>query len=352
MTDSLGMLYPRLAERLPKTAIADLPTPLQEYTLQSMPTPVPVYVKRDDLSSELYGGNKIRKLEYVLHRAKQRDARRVATFGTVASNHALATAIFANQLDLECTCLLSHQSKTPKAPVALNMHLRNHTEIIRLGGSRRSRVNTMRKYLQHRRTWVIPMGGSSWLGVMGFVNAGLELAAQLETAGIAAPDRLYVANGTMGTAAGLALGMALADMPTEIQAIRVTHESVVNPAAMQRLVNKTAIMMQRLDARIPRRIASQVKLRIRDEFFGDGYAVSNAATDRAIEVAQKDLGLTLESTYSGKAMAALLHDATDPQFADQSLLFWNTYNSRSLPVTAETPDDTSELPDEFLRYYV
>ena len=156
----------------------------------------------------------------------------------------------------------------------------------------------------------------------------------------------------MGTAAGLALGMALAEMPTEIQAIRVTHESVANRAAMQRLINKTATMMQRADATIPSKIAQQVRLRFRDEFFGEGYAISNAATDRAIELAQDDLGLTLESTYSGKAMAALLQDASDPELADQSLLFWNTYNSRSLPVTSETPDDTSALPDEFLRYYV
>ncbi|MGI9272553.1 MAG: 1-aminocyclopropane-1-carboxylate deaminase/D-cysteine desulfhydrase [Woeseiaceae bacterium] len=352
MNDSLGMFYPHLAMRLPKISIADLPTPLQEHAFSSTPTRFPVLVKRDDLSSELYGGNKIRKLEYVLQRAKERDARRVATFGTVASNHALATAIYATQLDLECTCFLSHQEKTAKAPITLNMHLRNHTEIVRFGGGRRSRVNTMRKYLQNRRAWVIPIGGSSWLGVLGFVNAGLELAVQIEHAGIAAPDRLYVANGTMGTAAGLALGLALAGLPTEVQAIRVTHESVANRAAMQRLINKTAEMMRRTDATIPDQLATQVKLRFRDDFFGDGYAISNAATDRAIELARDDLGLTLESTYSGKAMAALLHDANDPSLADQSLLFWNTYNSRSLPVTSDAPDDTSELPEEFLRYYV
>ena len=352
MTDSLSMLYPRLATALPKTTIADLPTPLQELRFHNTPKPVSVLVKRDDLSSELYGGNKIRKLEYVLHRAKDRDAKRVATFGTVASNHALATTIHATQLDLECTCLLSHQSKTPKAPLALNMHLKNHTEIVRFGGGRRSRVATMRKYLQNRHTWVIPMGGSSWLGVMGFVNAGLELAAQLEAARLAAPDRLYVANGTMGTAAGLALGLAMAGLTTEIQAVRVTHETVANPTAMQGLISKTATMMHRLDASVPVEIAKQVRLRFRDEFFGDGYAKSNPATDRAIEIAKDDLGLALDGTYSGKAMAALLHDVDNPELAGKTLLFWNTYNSRALPVTAKQPADTSELPEEFLRYYV
>ncbi len=352
MTDSIGMLFPRLAQHLPKTVIADLPTPLREYSFSSTPAAFPVFVKRDDLSSELYGGNKIRKLEYILQRAKDRNAERVATLGTVASNHALATAICAQRLNLGCTCFLSHQSKTPKAPLALNMHLKQHTEIVRFGGNRASRIQTLRKYLRNRRAWMIPMGGSSWLGAIGFVNAGLELASQIDAIGIAAPDRLYVANGTMGTAAGLAIGLALAGLTTEVQAVRVTHEAVANRVAMQRLIGKTAMMMRRLDASVPADIATRVRLAFRDEFFAAGYARSNAATDRAIQIAHNDLGLTLDSTYSGKAMAALLHDAEDPRFADQSMLFWHTYNSRALPVSSEAPDDTSKLPDEFLRYYV
>jgi 1-aminocyclopropane-1-carboxylate deaminase/D-cysteine desulfhydrase-like pyridoxal-dependent ACC family enzyme len=352
MTDSIGMLYPRLAERLPKTIIADLPTPLRRYSVSSTATPESVLVKHDDLSSERYGGNKIRKLEYVLHRARARGAKRVATFGTVASNHALATAIYAQQFDLECTCFLSHQSKTPKAALALNMHLKNRTEIVRFGGARRSRIDTMRKYVQNRHTWVIPMGGSSWLGVVGFVNAGLELAAQLQSTDTPAPDRLYVANGTMGTAAGLALGLAMAGLPTEVQAVRVTHEMIANRVAMRRLIYKTAAMMRRLDRTIPDDIEKRVRLSFRDEFFAGGYAKSNVATNSAIEFARDNLGVTLDSTYSGKAMAALLHDAAQPELGGKTMLFWNTYNSRALPVTAKAPDDVSQLPDEFLRYYV
>jgi 1-aminocyclopropane-1-carboxylate deaminase/D-cysteine desulfhydrase-like pyridoxal-dependent ACC family enzyme len=351
MTDSLSMFYPRLAAQLPKRPIADLPTPLSECTLNSGSELLPVLVKRDDLSGTLYGGNKVRKLEYILQRAKQRGAQRVATFGTVASNHAVATALYAATLDLECTCLLAHQSKTPKAALALNLHLQNQTEIVQFGGPRSSRVSTMRRYLQGRRSWVIPIGGSSWLGVIGFVNAALELAAQLEEAKIDAPQRLYVANGTMGTAAGLAIGLALANLKTKVHATRVTHDSVSNPAAMQRLIEKTASMMRRLDNSIPVDIAARCNIVFRDEFFAAGYGRSNAATDQAIIVAQHELGLTLETTYTGKAMAALLHDVSGAA-AGERVLFWNTYNSRVLPVTAARPEDTSRLPEEFLRYYV
>ncbi len=351
MTDSLGNAFPRLAERLPKTSIANLPTPVREHSLSIASRPVRISVKYDDLTSEKYGGNKIRKLEYLFHRAATRNAKRVATFGTVASNHALATAIFATELDFECTCFLSHQAKTPKAPVALNMHLRNHTDIVRFGGARANRVSTLRQHLRNRRTWVIPMGGSNWLGTMGFVNAGLELAEQVQSGLLAIPDRLYVANGTMATAAGLALGLALAEMPTDVHAIRVTHESIANRDAMQRLMAKSATLMNRLDPSIPADLADRTRICFRDDFFAGGYARSNSATDRAIEFARDDLHLTLDTTYSGKAMAALLHDLKDPKLAEQSHLFWNTYNSQPLPVSADRPAKTSNLPKEFLRYY-
>jgi D-cysteine desulfhydrase len=351
ITDSLGMQFPELAAQLPKSPIADLPTPLDEVELADALATSRIFVKRDDLTNKLYGGNKVRKLEYLLQRARERDARRIATFGTVASNHALATALFATALGFECTCLLSHQSKTPKAPVALNMHLRNGTEIVRFGGARRARVATMRTTLQHRRTWVIPMGGSCWLGVVGFVNAALEMVAQLEAANAPMPERLYVANGTMGTAAGLALGLALVGVATEIHAIRVTHEFVANRGAMLRLLNKTAAMLHRLDGTIPADLASRCNVVFRDEFFGEGYARSTPAADLAIAYARERLDLLLDTTYAGKAMAALLHDAAAGSLAGQTVVFWNTHNSRVLPVSATRPVDVSALPEEFLRYY-
>jgi len=351
MTDTLGKQFPGLAAELPKCSLADLPTPLESVQCEGVADNPTILVKRDDLTNKLYGGNKVRKLEYLLQRARDRNARRVATFGTVASNHALATALFATALDLECTCLLSHQSKTPKAPLALNMHLRNATEIVRFGGARQNRVATMRKALQHRQTWVIPMGGSCWLGVVGFVNAALELFDQLHASDATVPDRIYVANGTMGTVAGLALGLAIADVPTEVHAIRVTHDFVANPAAMRRLVAKTATMLNRLDSTIPADIASRCRIIFRDEFFGDGYARSTPQTDVAIRYAREQLALVLDTTYSGKAMAALLHDIATGALAGRQALFWNTHNSRILPVSPRRPADVTALPDEFLRYY-
>jgi len=351
MKDHLKSAYPQLAMRLPKTQLADLPTPLIERSIRTAKGNRQVAIKCDDQAATLYGGNKVRKLEFLLHRAADRKAQRVATFGTVASNHALATALFCKELGLKCTCLLSHQTRTSSAPRVLNMHLQAGTEIVRLGGNYANRIRTMRLHLRSPRTWVIPAGGSNWLGAVAFVNAGLELADQVASGIIPPPDRLYVANGTMATAAGLALGLALAGLDTEVQAIRVTHESIANRAAMHRLMVKTATLLRRLDSTIPADLADRSRISFRDDFFGGGYAHSNSATDRALSVARDELGLTLETTYTAKALAAMLHDLEQPRYAQQSMLFWNTYNSRPLSANTARPSDVSRLPEEFLRYF-
>lgn len=351
MSDYLTTAYPELASKLPKTRLADLPTPIAAATLATAQGRREVTIKRDDLTGKLYGGNKVRKLEYLLRRASDRNARRVATFGAVASNHALATSLYAKSLGFGCTCLLSHQSPTANAARVLNMHLRNDTELLRFGGDRANRIRTLRRHLWNRHTWVIPVGGSSWLGAVGFVNAGLELAAQIAAGEIDTPDRLYVANGTMATAVGLSLGLALAGLSTEVQAVRVTEDFVCNQRAMRRLTNKTATLLHTLDPSISANLAERARYCLRDEFLGDGYAKTNALTDSAVNTARDELGLMLETTYTGKAMAAMLHDLDQPQYARQSMLFWNTYNSRPLAAGFERPTDTSRLPEEFLRYF-
>ena len=350
MSDTLADAFPRLAARLPRLSLADLPTPVTGRALRTAAGTQRILIKHDNLTGELYGGNKVRKLEFLLQRALDRGARRVATFGTVASNHALATALYARSLGLEAICLLFHQPRTAACARALRAHLLNGTTLVPVSGERREQVATMRRCLQARRCWVIPAGGSSWLGTLGFVNAGLELAGQIARGDVPAPDQLYVANGTMGTAAGLSLGLALADVHTEVQAIRVTHEFVANRGAMHRLITKTAALMRHHDPAVPKDLASRARYRFRDEFFAGGYAQSNDETDAAVAIARDQLNLELESTYTGKAMAAMLSDLEHGGRDDQFALFWNTYNSRPLPGHADAPADATALPREFRRY--
>lgn len=333
-----------------KVTLASLPTPVREYRLDLAEGSSGLYVKHDDLTADRYGGNKVRKLEYYLHRARERYCDVVATFGTVGSHHALATALYADALGHSCTCFLSHQKRSPAVAETLRTHLRLGTRIVRYGGDYPQRIETLRANLWGRAAWVIPAGGTCWLGTYAFVRAGRELAEQVSRKLLPEPDRLYVAAGTMGTSAGLALGLALAGLRTEIHAIRVSHTWLCNEAELARILRNTTNMMRRFDESVPRDLHRRARIALRHEFFAGGYARSDEETDAAIALAREQLGLELETTYTGKAMAAVLRDLqTDPGGAG-NVLFWNTFNSAELPRPAADPFDRSALPAEFLRY--
>ena len=348
MTDYLGIAYPALAIKLRKRSFASLPTPVSHHEIESPGETLSFAVKHDDETSPLYGGNKIRKLEYILQRAKDRGAERVATFGAVGSNHALATAIHARQFDMDCTCFLAHQKSTPTISKTLTKHLLLGTELVRYGG-KVDRLQLYRRYLQNRKTWVIPLGGTCWLGAIGFVNAGLELAAQIESGDVATPERIYIANGTMGSAAGLSIGLALAGLATKIHAVRVADNRFARRETLDRLILKTATLLNRLDPSLSVDSATANNVVWRDDFFAGAYAAVDAVTLDACKFADRSLGLTLDTTYTGKAIAAMLHDLKAGYTG--SCLFWNTYNSRPLDISSTETVDKDGLPDEFLRYF-
>ena len=347
-SDSLRSFYPVLASRLPRLPLATLPTAVGDLDV-SFGRKRQLSVKFDNLTGDLYGGNKVRKLEYIFARAKERGAARVATFGAVGSHHALATSLYAQEAGFRCTCFLSHQARTPQVSATLCKHLEAGTEIVRYGGAYHTRIRTLARHLWNRRAWVIPMGGSSWLGTVGFVKAGLELAEQIGAGQVSRPHRIYVGAGTMGTAAGIALGLALAGVDCEVHAVRVSDLSIMNEEAFTRLMRKTALMMRLLDDSIPADLAARAHVRVRHDFFGPGYARGTDATDEAIAFAADQANLRLETTYTGKTMEALLADWRNAT-GNERVLYWHTYHSA--PVKAEQPDalDLGGLPEDFLKY--
>lgn len=350
VVDYLSEKLPKLGSGLPRLHLASLPTPVTERVVDVPNGSRRILVKHDNLSAETYGGNKVRKLEYLLPAARRHGRKLIATFGAAGSHHALATALYARRAGFGCCCFLSHQAATPDVAAALNLHIRNGTQIVRYGGSYRNRLNTLRKHLWGRDAWVVPMGGSSWLGTIGFVAAGLELANQVDAGEVPCPTRIYVGTGTMGTAAGIALGLALAGKSVEVHAVRVSETWLTNERALSKLCAKTATMMRQIDDRTPADLSSRTNIVLRHEFFGPGYARGTEQTAEAISFAAEKLDLQLETTYTGKAMAALCADLYElPEEA--SVLYWQTYHARPLEVPADAPLDESALPDEFLRYF-
>ncbi|HLT90290.1 MAG TPA: pyridoxal-phosphate dependent enzyme [Woeseiaceae bacterium] len=335
---------------LGKVKLADLPTPVHRHRIEVDGRRTEIHVKRDDLTGDVYGGNKLRKLEYLLQRVRRRDHRLVGTFGTAASNHALATAICCRRLGLPCICFLSHQRVTPTAGRVLNMHAKLGTQLVPFGGEYAERLRILREHLWNRQAGVIPPGGSSWIGTVGYVEAAVELATQVAEGALPEPHRVYVATGTMGTAAGLALGFTLAGLGTEVHAIRVSHTWLCNEVALARLLGKTAAMLHRAVPAFPENLDDAVRLRLRHEFFAGGYAATDDATEEAIRLARDQLGLALEGTYTGKAMAALVADLRAGE-APAHVLFWNTCNGRVLPVPARAPLPGASFPEAFQRYF-
>lgn len=336
--------FPVLERRLPRRSLSRLPTPLVESEVAVGGRHRTLLIKADDCTGTVYGGNKLRKLDYLFGRVLQKGRCVVATFGTVASNHALATAACAREVGIRPVCFLSHQSRTPHAAAALRYHAHIGSELVPWIGSAGERRALLRRHLWGRDAAVVPMGGSSWAGTVGFVNAGLEVASQVAAA---APPRIYLATGTMGSAAGLALGLALADCAAEVHAVRVSPDWLCNEQALNALMKKTALMLYRLDASIDPALHRRARIVLRHEFFGPGYARSTPETDAAMEVASLEAGLELEPTYTGKAFAALLADLKAGTCGAAPPLFWNSYH----PIPAAPNDlDAELLPAAFARY--
>ena len=161
-------------------------------------------------------------------------------------------------------------------------------------------------------------GGSSPLGTAGYVSAALELRAQIDAGLLPCPDAIYVALGSGGTAGGLALGCALAGLSCEIIAVRVVERALANMALVRLLMRRTRGLL-RLDGDRPR-------ITIRKGYLGRCYGDPTPGSRRACQAVADAEGLRLETTYTGKAMAALMDDCA--RRPGRTVLFWNTYNSQ------------------------
>jgi 1-aminocyclopropane-1-carboxylate deaminase/D-cysteine desulfhydrase-like pyridoxal-dependent ACC family enzyme len=340
--DSLALFraYPGLAKKLNWIPLADLPTPVQPMRkLAEELDEEDLFIKRDDLSGQLYGGNKVRKLEFLLAEAQARKARSVMTFGTAGSNHCLATALYARKLGMEAISILSPQVNTSLVGPNLLMgyhagaelHHYNSEPAAERGASwqtaRRVGAGEDAPHIIHR-------GGSSPLGTIGFVNAGLEVAEQIRRGELPEPDLLYVPLGTMGTAVGLSMGLAAAELSTRVVAVRVVDPAYGSEAGFHKLFDMTAFLLRKLDENFPKLRWVDANVDFRHDQFGEKYALYTEKGIEAVNLLKSTEGIQLEGTYTGKAMAALIADSLVGRLEGKAILFWNTYNSMQFPAEA------------------
>ena len=355
--------YPGLKDALPCTSLTNLPTPVEK--LEKLGAALGIdalYVKRDDLTGTLYGGNKPRKLEFILADALRSGATHVLTFGAAGSNHSLATALYAQKLGLISISMLVPQLNANYVRTNLLMSHRCGAELHACGASLESPLNkllayqsTLRQLIRHKLTdgrtpYRIPPGGSSHHGIAGYVNAGLELAGQIAAGIVPVPDRIYVACGTLGTAAGLILGLKAGGLRSRVIAVKVTTGPYVNTVNMQKCVLSTNRFLHALDPSFPLLVSSQEEFEVREGYSGPRYALFTEAGMSAVRQMWRNERLRLEGTYTGKTCAALLDDVRDGRLQEMTVLFWNTFNSRDFSTEIEGID-YHYLPRPFHAYF-
>jgi D-cysteine desulfhydrase len=307
--------FPAL-RRLPRASLGRFPSPVA--SLDSLARGL--WLKREDLNAEPLGGNKVRALEFLLGEVAPGDT--VVTVGAAGSTHALATAIYARRLGARARCFRWRQEMNP---VARLVAARTAEETGESAVSRSVAGAYLRAVAARLRgaRWV-PAGGSSPLGVLGQVNAGLEIATQIGAGALPAPDRVVVPLGTGGTVAGLALGLAIANVATEIVAVRVVPRIVANARHVRALIARTAQLIERASgARVPRPDSRGV--RVVHEFFGGAYGRATEEGDRVARDCLHRTGIVVDPTYGAKTLAAAVALANE---RGGTTLFWLSFDGR------------------------
>ncbi len=344
--------YSRLKERIPHVPLIQQTEVQHLKSLGQVLDISNLYIKRDDLSTELYGGNKPRKLEFVLGDALAKKKSSVLTIGGTGSNHCLATAIFANKLGLKPVLILFNQPVTADVQKKLLVFQSLDAELL----GPYSEMWGLLHYLVFRRfrksTYFIPGGGSSPLGVVGFVNAAFELKRQID-AGIPKPDYIFVTCGSLGTMAGLLLGCKLVGLDLEIIGVRVVPSlfSLYNwtfsfANAVRKLANKTLKLLRKYDESIPK-VKLQRKPHVLDEFYGGEYGRITPEGVEALELMKKYENITLDTTYTAKCFAGLIDFFKTRNIKDEIILFWNTYNSIDYSHLKKSQITYRDLPKSF-----
>jgi len=353
-TFALYTRYPELQETLPRLALGRGPSPVVPLTrLSDRLGGPPLWVKNDGLYGGVYGGNKARKLEFILADALRRGSRTIITFGAIGTNHGLATALYAREQGLRTVLFLVEQPVTDRVRVQVWRLHQSGAVLHRTRTVRRTAAMAllgMLRYADWRRArlpYLLPTGGSSPLGAVGFVNAALELADQIAAGELPEPAHIFVALGSGGTAAGLLLGLRLAGLRSRLVPVVVSDVVPIRSETVTRLTNRTAKLLRGRGASLPPGDVGPEQVTILSDWLGGGYGHPTPAAARAEELVRETEGLELEGVYTAKTMAALVDLVKDGQLRDGPVLYWHTYNALPLPFGPPTAEDIQRLPRAF-----
>lgn len=323
-------------ERLLSRRVPGIDALVRPLDLVERPTPVTLspalaerwhldrlWIKRDDLTSPVYGGSKVRNLEFFLGHALAHGATGVATMGPLGSHQVLATAVFGRRAGLATRALLTPQPQVRE--IALNERLLPAfgMEVIRCTRFIQVPLAFLRTRLaplRGARPYWIPPGSHHPLGVLGVVEGALEVAQAIARGELPGLQDVVVPTGTCATAAGLALGFAMAGVPVRVVAVRMVPMMVTGPGKMRRLAQRTLALLQQAGWREPVTLGDILWL---DEYAGPGYGLPNARSDQAARDVAELGGFRTETTYVAKTLALFLGE----RLRGRRVLLWNTYSA-------------------------
>jgi len=198
----------------------------------------------DGYTGKIYGGNKVRKLEFLLGEAINKNSKEVITFGGAGSNHATATAVYANKVGLQSISMLLPQMNAEYVRKNLllsysygaELHYYRNNFMLSTGKKYQCIKHWLRK---GKKPYLIPMGGSSPVGIIGFINAAFELKQQIDQNKIPEPDRIYVALGSVGTVTGLLIGIKVLNIQSTLVPVRVVPSETANFETIKNLFTET-----------------------------------------------------------------------------------------------------------------
>lgn len=309
---------------IPRIHLANLPTPIEPMPRLSAALGGPhLWVKRDDLTGVAFGGNKARKLEFVLAEAQGHGARTLVTVGGIQSNHCRQTAALAARLGLKCILVLSgSEPEIATGNVLLDQLF--GAEIVWCKRSERDEVAKsvfQRAWDAGERPFFIPVGASTATGALGYVEAIAEVMAQ----NIMQPDWIVVASSSAGTQAGMVVGARRSGYRGRILGISIDESA-------EDLQKNVAVLASEASERYGSRIEfSPEEIDVNADYLGGGYAIMGQPEAEAIHLFARYEGLLLCPVYTGRAAAGLIDLIRKGFFRkDESILFWHTGGAPAL----------------------
>ena len=308
---------------IPRINFAHLPTPVEPLPRLSAELGGPnLLVKRDDLTGLAFGGNKIRKLEYLLAEAQSHGAQTIITAGAVQSNHCRQTAAACAHLNFDCILVLSGEKPSNVTGNLLLDQLFN-AEIVWTSLQERDQMlqQTFQKEWElGRRPYMIPYGGSNTTGATAYAFAMKELLDQKYQ-----PDWIIFASSSAGTQAGLVTGARLFGFKGNILGISVDETEADLKAHVASLANATADALGEKINFLPQDIM------VNADYLGGGYGIMGAPEIEAIRLFARQEGLLLDPVYTGRSAAGLIDLIRKGYFKQEEIvLFWHTGGTPAL----------------------